>query len=601
MLELLKNHFGFDKFRPLQKEIIKNVMRKKDTLVLMPTGGGKSLCYQLPALKSEGLTLVVSPLISLMKDQVDFLKSSGIKAEFLNSTQNFNENQEIEKKAEKGEIKLLYVAPERISTPNFLNFLKKLDVNLLAVDEAHCISEWGHDFRPDYRNLKIIRQKFPTVPVIALTATATTEVRADILRELEIPKAKIFISSFNRPNLNYIVRHKRNAFSNLLNLLKQNPRSSSTIIYCFSRKETEKIKKALQKEGFSAAAYHAGLSSEVRKKVQEDFSQDKKQIIVATTAFGMGIDKPDIRLIVHYTFPKSVEGYYQETGRAGRDGLSSDCVLFYGNSDTLKHEFFLRQIADPNERQRAREKLQQMVDFCELTSCRRTFLLKYFCEENLKEEENCKSCDVCLTPKEKFDATVIAQKILSAILKTEERFGQSHIIQILKGARNKKVRSFGHDRLSVFGIAGEHSEEELKFFLRILKKEELVSESRDVYKTLRVKNKGVWFLKNRETLSIEKPRFDLEEKTSKNEKNLSHDRELFERLRKLRKSFAEKLNVPPFIIFGDLSLFQMAHYLPKDSQSMLKINGVGKEKLKKFGQAFLKEIALFLKEKEQKK
>ncbi|HEX8923649.1 MAG TPA: RecQ family ATP-dependent DNA helicase, partial [Patescibacteria group bacterium] len=419
MKNLLKNYFGYDSFLPLQEEIITHVMAGKDALVLMPTGGGKSICYQLPAMALSGVTLVISPLIALMKDQVDQLKTNGIAAEFINSSIKSGEIREIQDKVKKGEIKILYVAPERLPVEAFRDFLGEIKIALIAIDEAHCISEWGHDFRPDYRNLTVLKEMFPKVPVIALTATATDKVRADIMERLNIKKAKVFVSGFNRPNLTYIVKPKNNAYTNLVELLKKYEKKSA-IIYCFSRKETEEIAKKLRKEKIKALPYHAGLASEKRQETQEKFIRDEIEVIVATIAFGMGINKPDVRLVVHYSLPKSVEGYYQETGRAGRDGLPSECVLFYSYADSFKQEFFFKEIENEEERQRARTKLQQMIDYCESDSCRREYLLRYFGE---KPESECQGCDVCLSPKEKIDATIIGQKILSAVGRTEERFG----------------------------------------------------------------------------------------------------------------------------------------------------------------------------------
>jgi len=398
---LLKKYFGYDKFRPMQLDIIKNVLQKKDSLVLMPTGGGKSLCYQIPALKLEGLTIVISPLISLMKDQVDNLKANGINAEYINSTLSFSEIENIKKKIQKKEIKILYIAPERLALEDFKIFLITLQISLIAIDEAHCISEWGHDFRKDYRNLKFLKTIFPNVPIIALTATATLKVRKDILKQLSLINPQIFISSFNRENLNLIVIQKKNTFNKILSLVKKY-KNESTIIYCFSRKDTEKIAQRLKENGFEALPYHAGLSNNIRKQNQELFIKDKVNIIVATIAFGMGIDKPDVRLIIHHTFSKSIEGYYQEIGRAGRDGLSSDCVLFYSKGDKRKHEFFLDQIQEDIIRSNALDKLNKMMIYCENTSCRRKDILGYFGESFL--ENNCNGCDICLNlPEIKVD------------------------------------------------------------------------------------------------------------------------------------------------------------------------------------------------------
>ena len=390
---LLKKYFGYGEFRPMQLDIIKNVLQKKDSLVLMPTGGGKSLCYQIPALKLEGLTIVISPLISLMKDQVDNLKANGINAEYINSTLSFSEIENIKKRIQEKEIKILYIAPERFALEEFKIFLTTLQISLIAIDEAHCISEWGHDFRKDYRNLKFLKILFPNVPIIALTATATLKVRKDILKQLSLVNPQIFISSFNRENLNLIVMQKKNTFNKILSLVKKH-KNESTIIYCFSRKDTEKIAQRLKENGFEALPYHAGLSNNIRKQNQELFTKDKVNIIVATIAFGMGIDKPDVRLIIHQTFSKSIEGYYQEIGRAGRDGLSSDCVLFYSKGDKRKHEFFLDQIQEDIIRSSALDKLNKMMIYCENTSCRRKDILGYFGESFL--ENNCKGCDICL-------------------------------------------------------------------------------------------------------------------------------------------------------------------------------------------------------------
>ena len=390
---LLKEHFGYDEFRPMQRDIIENVLQKRDSLVLMPTGGGKSLCYQIPALKFEGLTIVISPLISLMKDQVDNLKTNGINAEYINSTLSFREIDEIKKKIQRKEVKILYVAPERLALEDFKIFLTTLQISLIAIDEAHCISEWGHDFRKDYRNLKFLKNLFPNVPVIALTATATLKVREDILKQLSLKEPKIFISSFNRKNLNLIVMQKKNVFNKILSLIKEHI-NEPIIIYCFSRKDTEKIAQRLNENGFKSLPYHAGLSNEIRKQNQELFIKDKVNIIVATIAFGMGIDKPDVRLIIHHTFSKSIEGYYQEIGRAGRDGISSDCVLFYSKGDKRKHEFFIDQIQDEIVKNIALDKLNKMMVYCENTSCRRKNILQYFGE--FFPEQNCQGCDVCL-------------------------------------------------------------------------------------------------------------------------------------------------------------------------------------------------------------
>ncbi|MDP1845949.1 MAG: DNA helicase RecQ [Candidatus Moranbacteria bacterium] len=593
MLNLLKNRFGFDRFRPLQEEIISQALLGKDAFVLMPTGGGKSLCYQLPALKMPGMTLVVSPLIALMKDQVDALKANGIPAAFINSTLSPAEIDRTQTEARTGELKILYAAPERLANPGFQNFLSELKISLIAIDEAHCISEWGHDFRPDYRNLKILRNIFPGVPVMALTATATEKVREDIIRQLSLGQAKVFISSFNRPNLSYAVLPKKDSYDQLIGILQAH-KNESVIIYCFSRKNTENLAADLREEGFSALAYHAGLESGKRKKNQEKFIRDEARIIVATIAFGMGIDKPDVRLVVHYNLPKSIEGYYQETGRAGRDGLPSRCVLFYSFGDTIKQQFFIRQIEEERERDNAYKKLNQMVEYCELSACRRRHLLSYFGEEY--ESEKCGGCDVCLSPKVEFDATVISQKIISAIVRTGERFGASYIIDVLTGAKNKKISERGHQKLSVFGIADDFSKVELRNIIGQLVSKKLIAKMGDEYPVLGLGERGKEFLKNRENILLSKPESGAEAIRKRTAFEVDYDRELFDQLRLLRKKIADEKGVPPFVVFGDLALTQMASYLPQSEESFSKISGVGEEKLKQYGKIFTEVIRTYAKE-----
>jgi ATP-dependent DNA helicase RecQ len=590
---LLKKHFGYDQFRPLQAEIINTILDKKDVLALMPTGGGKSLCFQLPAIQLPGLTLVISPLIALMKDQVDALQANGIGAEFINSTLSYAQIQAIQNEIKAGKIKILYLAPERLAIESFRNFLLQSPISLIAIDEAHCISEWGHDFRPDYRNLKMLRNDFRDTPIIALTATATTKVRADIIDQLDLARAQVFVSSFNRPNLTYTVETKQNSFDKLINLLQKH-RGESVIIYCFSRKDTESLALDLQGEGFNCLPYHAGLNSDVRKQTQEKFIRDEVEIIIATIAFGMGIDKPDVRLIVHYDLPKTLEGYYQETGRAGRDDLLSECVLFNSYGDKIKQDFFIDQIPNSRERESARNKIQQMIDYCDLSTCRRQFLLQYFGEK--WEEENCAGCDNCLTPQEHFDATIITQKILSAMIRTGEKYGGNYIIDILLGKNSKQVKARGQQSLSVFGIVDDFQSEEIKQIIRALLTRNLITKSGDKYPILRLTPQGKEFLKNRQT--IELPRTKKSEQIHKVSRNqsLDFDLELFDKLKKLRKKLAAEKNVPPFVIFGDKSLQEMAHFLPQNSASFARITGVGQTKLARYGKIFLELITLHSRE-----
>jgi ATP-dependent DNA helicase RecQ len=593
MLNLLKTHFGFERFLPLQEEIIRGVLAQQDALVLMPTGGGKSLCFQLPALMLPGLTLVISPLIALMKDQVDALQANGLPAEFINSSLSYAEIAQIQRQAQAGKIKILYVAPERLAVPDFQHFLQQITVSLIAIDESHCISEWGHDFRPDYRNLKSLRQIFPEVPVMALTATATQKVREDIIGQLSLEQAQIFISSFNRPNLTYAVLPKKDAYEQLLDLLREHRRDSA-IIYCFSRKDTERLAADLRHEGFKARPYHAGLESGKRRINQEKFIRDEIQIIVATIAFGMGIDKPDVRLVIHYSLPKSIEGYYQETGRAGRDGLPSQCLLFYSYADAIKQQYFIRQIENEAERQNAYKKLEQMVGYAELATCRRAHLLAYFGEDD--QPENCRGCDVCLVPTEEFEATIISQKIMSAILRTGEQFGINYIIDLLRGARNKKILERNHDQLSVYGIVKDFSKEDLRHLIGHLVSRKLLVKYGDEFPILGIAQLGQAFLKNREAICLPKPKANGKASQPGAAAAAGYDQELFEQLRRLRKNLADEKGVPPFVVFGDLALRQMALYLPQSAENFAKISGVGAEKLKQYGAIFTEVIQAYARE-----
>lgn len=591
MQALLKKYFGYDEFRPLQSEIIANALNGQDSFVLMPTGGGKSMCFQLPALKLDGLTLVVSPLIALMKDQVDSLKANGISAEFINSSLSSAKINEIMAAAQANKIKILYIAPERFASAVFQKFLNSVQISLIAVDEAHCISEWGHDFRPDYRNLNILKKLFPGVPLIALTATATEKIRRDILHHLNIPKAKLFVSSFNRKNLNISVIEKKNAFDKLVTLL-DSYRRESVIIYCFSRKNTEEIAENLCLNNFNAAAYHAGLEAQKRKITQEQFVNDQVNVIVATIAFGMGIDKPNVRLVVHYTFPKTLEGYYQEIGRAGRDGLPSECVMFYTYADARKHEFFINQINGSRERQIAQEKLNEVLKFADLSACRKKHLLKYF-GENL-HGDNCRSCDNCLTKKEMFDAAEITQKIMSAILKTNSRFGRNYIIDILLGKNTQKIKINKHNLLSVFGIARDMSEDELGQIIKQLIDRGLLLKSSGQYPILSLSKIGTLFLQKRDKLELIKPAVDIKPEKTGKKLELEYNQKLFEELRALRKIQAEKEKVPPFVIFGDTALQEMSYYFPQNKNELLRITGVGEAKMEKYGKIFLEKINKFI-------
>ncbi len=586
MKKLLKQYFGHDDFRPMQKQVIDHFLDGNDTVVVMPTGGGKSLCFQLPALVRGGTTIVISPLISLMKDQVDALTANGISATMLNSSVELEKLNQRMRDASAGYYKLIYIAPERLANKYVRDWISKLDITALAVDEAHCISQWGHDFRPDYRNLKLFRQEFPDIPIIALTASATEHVRRDIVSELALKKEKVFVSGFYRENLHITVMPKSGATQKILWFLNKH-KNESTIIYCFSRKETEQLAEVLKYEGFKAQAYHAGLTQEQRTKVQDEFVKDDINIVVATIAFGMGIDKPDVRLVIHKTFPKTIEGYYQEIGRAGRDGLPSDVVMLYSAGDKMKLDYFLRQMEDTVQRDKEEKKIREVMDYAESRICRWQWITSYFGETGL---ERCGSCDVCVGSNDIEDATEIVQKILSAVIRTRNAFGKGHIVKILRGSRDKNILSRGHENLSVWGIAKEYSTQDLMEYIIELIALGFLKRNEGEYETYRITKRGADFLNNRETIELPKRKKDIVAQVTKEEFDL-YDREVFDSLRELRKEIADEKGLPAFVIFGDVSLQEMARKLPTTTQEFAQISGVGAKKLQQYGDIFTEVIS----------
>ena len=577
----------------MQEDVVRNVLARRDSLVLMPTGGGKSICYQLPAVVLDGVTLVVSPLIALMKDQVDALRTKGVRAAFVNSTMTDAEIRNVQLEAYRGDLDILYVAPERIFLRRFKDFLHAMKLSLIAIDEAHCISEWGHDFRPDYRNLRQLRSDFPDTPIIALTATATERVREDIVHHMAMADAPRFIASFNRPNLSYVVTPKDKSFDTLVSLLRKH-RGGSAIIYRFSRQDTEDLAAKLRGRGFSALPYHAGLEDDVRRRTQERFLSDEVPIVVATIAFGMGVDKPNIRLVVHYDLPKTIEGYYQETGRAGRDGLPSECVLFFSYGDRIKQQYFINQIEDRARRDHAAQQLAKMVEYAYSHTCRRAFLLGYFGEK--WDESDCGGCDVCqyvpANDADMFDGTEIAQKILSAVIRTRERFGAAHVVNVLRGSRSQRVLNLGHDRLSVHGIARDMSKDALLDYVEQLIRQGLVERNPGEFPTLAVTTQGRQFLKNRDTLKLARAEGHARRPaaTRGDTAATDYDTALFDKLRALRRRLADEAGVPAYVVFGDAVLRQLAASMPRDRAAMLSIKGVGERKLTMYGDSFLAAI-----------
>lgn len=587
LYRVLERHFGYKNFRPLQEEIISEVLAGKDVFALMPTGGGKSLCFQIPSLLLPGVTIVISPLIALMKDQVDALIKNGVNAALLNSSLSSLQKEEIKKKLLNKQIPILYVAPERAVTPEFIEILKRVEVSLFAIDEAHCISQWGHDFRPEYRQLSTLRNQFPRVPIIALTATATEQVKQDIVSQLSIHNAVTYQASFNRPNLIYKVLNKQNGTDQIVEYLnKPEHRKESGIIYCQTRDTVDEITKELQKLGFRALAYHAGLSDEERVHNQEQFIKENVEIMVATIAFGMGIDKPNVRFVIHLDIPSSLERYYQETGRAGRDGLLSECLLLFSMADIFKVKHFINRKPDLTERRVAFDKLQLMINFGQSAVCRRVSLLNYFGENY--EDENCGACDNCLDPKETFDATEVVQKILSCIARTNQRFGPSYISNVLLGQNEERIIQNKHDHLSTFGIISEYTDTQIKNLISQLIEQGIVDKSSDQYSILTLNQTSSSVLKGDKQVKLHAPPTKQSKKKVKKKTEISSfDKNLFEKLRVIRKSLADKENLPPYIIFSDASLQQMAHFYPTNSEQFSKISGVGEMKLKQYGEIFV--------------
>lgn len=604
----LKSYFGFSSFRPLQAEIIQDALEGRDVLALLPTGGGKSLCFQLPAMISSGLTVVVSPLIALMKDQVDGLVAAGVAATFLNSSLTPEESRRRLRGLHQGEYRLLYVAPERLLLSGFIEDLRCWNLQRFAIDEAHCISEWGHDFRPEYRQLAQLRAMFPSVPVMALTATATAQVRKDIAAQLKLKDPREYVASFNRPNLTYRVYPKSSAYPQLLSLVQGRSREAG-IVYCQSRKSVESLATRLRADGIAAAPYHAGLTSEERARNQDQFLRDEVKVICATIAFGMGIHKSNVRYVIHYDLPKNLEGYYQETGRAGRDGLPGDCVLLFGGGDVVKCEHFIAQKPDPKEQELARRQLRQMADYAESPQCRRRTLLAYFGETY--SEPNCGSCDNCLTPSERWDATLPSQKLLSCVYRIREHSGFStgltHVVEVLTGANTAKIRDYQHDMLSTYGIGRDSDRAEWLRIGRELIRLGYLSQDNERFNVLEITPQGRDALRSRSPIFLARrpqaatqvpDRMPLPEKAGIRQAGnvglISCDERLFETLRALRKRLADERDVPAYIILSDVTLRQIARHYPTTEAELMRMTGVGEKKLRDFGAILLQTVSDYL-------
>ncbi|WP_064196884.1 MULTISPECIES: DNA helicase RecQ [Emticicia] len=595
--EVLKKYFGYDSFRPLQAEIIETIIAQKDCMVLMPTGGGKSICFQVPAMVMPGITLVISPLIALMQDQVQALKSNGIPAAFLNSTLSTIEQRTIEEDCKNGSLKLLYISPEKLFSNNYLGFIKTLNVNQIAIDESHCVSTWGHDFRPEYIQLKALKDTFPNVPMVALTATADRVTRKDILNQLGIPEALIFISSFDRPNLNLRVLPGRNRLKVIHEFIAKRTNQSG-IIYCLSRKNTEDVAEGLRKLGIRAMHYHAGLDAQTRAEVQDAYIKDEIQVIVATIAFGMGIDKSNVRFVIHYSLPSNVESFYQEIGRAGRDGMKSDTLLFYSFGDIITRKEMIQKSELPDEMKEVQlAKLERMKQYAESEICRRRVLMSYFNEET---NNDCGNCDVCQNPPQRFDATIFAQKALSAIARAEQKAAMGMLIDILRGSQNRSIYEKGFQNLKTFGVGKELKYEEWAEYITQMLNSGIVDIAYDEHHYLKLNPVSWQVLKNErkvelvrfEPYDVKKARLDEDVPRERTKKEVIKDA-LFEKLRILRKKIAEEQNIPPFVVFSDATLSDMAQKRPINRFQMMAVSGVGEQKFRMYGDEFINEILRF--------
>jgi ATP-dependent DNA helicase RecQ len=590
----LKHHFGYDQFRPGQRPVIEAVLKNQDALVIMPTGGGKSLCYQLPALLKLGVMVVVSPLIALMQDQVDSLTDNGVAATCLNSSLDYNTIRQREAELLAGHIKLLYVSPERLMSAGFFGLLERLiqtvGVSGFAIDEAHCVSEWGHDFRPEYRQLSVLREKFSQIEVMGLTATATERVRQDIVQQLRLRDPLIQVSSFNRPNLFYEVRPKgRDGYGDLLRQVKQT--QGSGIIYCLSRKRVDELAQRLTADGESILPYHAGLADDTRRDNQTRFIRDDVRLMVATVAFGMGINKPDVRFVIHYDIPRNIEGYYQESGRAGRDGEAAHCTLYLAYGDVATADYLIGQKPDADEQRIARQQLRQMVDYAETTVCRRRVQLSYFGE---LLEGLCHHCDNCTNPPPVEDWTLEAQKFLSCVARCQERFGMAHIIDVLRGSKKQKVMDLRHDQLSTHGIGKDRSVDEWRLLGRSLLHQRLVDETTDGYPVLKLNAASWQVLRKQIAVAVAVPKdFAPGPAAASTLDDTPEVAQLLTVLKALRKTLADQQSVPPYVVFPESALRQMAQTRPQTMEAFSQVSGVGSRKLAQYGEVFTDAIRQF--------
>ncbi|MCG3864307.1 MULTISPECIES: ATP-dependent DNA helicase RecQ [unclassified Photobacterium] len=582
---VLQEVFGYQQFRVGQLDVIDAVNRDEDCLVIMPTGGGKSLCYQIPALLKEGITLVISPLISLMKDQVDQLKANGVAAAYINSTMERDEILTVFDAMKDATVKLVYVSPERVLTYDFIDRLRDVPLAMVAVDEAHCISQWGHDFRPEYAALGRLKQSFENLPIMALTATADETTRHDIVSRLGLQTPHEYLGSFDRPNIRYILWEKHKPLTQIIRYV-EGMRGQCGIIYCNSRKKVEQISEKLRDKGIRAEAYHAGLDHVERANVQEAFQRDDIHIVVATVAFGMGINKPNVRYVVHFDIPRNIESYYQETGRAGRDGLPAEAVMFYDPSDLAWLRRCLDEKEEGQQKDVERHKLHAMGAFAEAQTCRRQVLLHYFGEHR---DEPCGNCDVCLDPPQRFNAVEVAQKALSCVYRVNQSFGITYIVEVLRGMQNQRIREHGHDKLSTYGIGREYSHEYWVSVLRQLIHLGYLTQNISRNSVLQLTEKARPLLRAEISLELAVPRLDSIARNMKVNKlaNRQYDKKLFAKLRKLRKAIADEEDLPPYVVFNDASLMEMAERLPTSNGDFLAVNGVGQRKLEKYGEVFL--------------